>query len=178
MCSNMFKLVQDLFKCVQTCLNVKVKSENKNASTHFREVQSENKMLLLLFENWKVKSKCFEIEIQKWKFSRILNNSRETRFLPLLPPLFRKCKTGRNEYSFLTDAEEGDGQAVSRKDKILIRHAVTHFLSSWLQSKDDWISEDLSLPPGWKFRNVEEVEKMWPLKGDKKASRGMLNNRI
>ena len=30
---------------------------------------------------------------------------------PLLPPLwrFRKCKTGRNEYSFLTAAEEGDG---------------------------------------------------------------------
>ena len=49
---------------------------------------------------------------------------------PLLPPLwrFRKCKTGRNEYSFLTAAEEGDGQVVSRKDKILIRHAVTHFL--------------------------------------------------
>ena len=51
----------------------------KNAFTLFREVQSENKMLSLFFEKWKVKSKCFEIE--KWKFSRILNNSRETRFL-------------------------------------------------------------------------------------------------
>ena len=53
----------------------------KNAFTLFREVQSEIKMLSLFFEKWKVKSKCFEIEIEKWKFSRILNNSRETRFL-------------------------------------------------------------------------------------------------
>ena len=52
----------------------------KNAFTLFWEVQSENKMLSLFFEKWKVKSKCFEIEIEKWKFSRILNNSRETRF--------------------------------------------------------------------------------------------------
>ena len=71
-----------------------VKSENKKLSlffkkckvkkktfTLFREAQSENKMLSLFFEKWKVKSKCFEIEIEKWKFSRILNNSRETRFL-------------------------------------------------------------------------------------------------
>ena len=52
-----------------------------NAFTLFREVQSEIKMLSLFFEKWKVKSKCFEIEIEKWKFSRNLNNSRETRFL-------------------------------------------------------------------------------------------------
>ena len=50
----------------------------KNTFTLFREVKSEKKMLSLFFEKWKVKSKCFEIE--KWKFSRILNNSRETRF--------------------------------------------------------------------------------------------------
>ena len=58
----------------------------KNAFTLFREVQSEIKMLSLFFEKWKVKSKCFEIEIEKWKFSRILNNSRETRFLNRLKP--------------------------------------------------------------------------------------------
>ena len=52
----------------------------KNTFTLFREVQSEIKMLSLFFKKWKVKSKCFEIEIEKWKFSRILNNSRETRF--------------------------------------------------------------------------------------------------
>ena len=51
----------------------------KNAFTLFREVQSEIKMLSLFFEKWKVKSKCFEIENEKWKFSRILHNSRETR---------------------------------------------------------------------------------------------------
>ena len=44
------------------------------------------KMLSLFFEKWKVKSKCFEIEIEKWKFSRILNNSRETRFLNRFMP--------------------------------------------------------------------------------------------
>ena len=58
----------------------------KNAFTLFREVQSEKQMLSLFFEKWKVKSKCFEIEIEKWKFSRILNNSRETRFLNRLKP--------------------------------------------------------------------------------------------
>ena len=58
----------------------------KNAFTLFREVQSEIKMLSLFFEKWKVKSKCFEIEIEKWKFSRILNNSRETRFLNRFNP--------------------------------------------------------------------------------------------
>ena len=51
----------------------------QKAFTLFREVQSEKKMLSLFFEKWKVKSKCFEIE--KWNFSRILNISRETRFL-------------------------------------------------------------------------------------------------
>ena len=44
------------------------------------------KMLSLFFEKWKVKSKCFEIEIEKWKFSRILNHSRETRFFYRLVP--------------------------------------------------------------------------------------------
>ena len=58
----------------------------KNAFTLFREVQSEKQMLSLFFEKWKVNSKCFEIEIEKWKFSRILNNSRETRFLNRLKP--------------------------------------------------------------------------------------------
>ena len=43
-----------------------------------QELKSEKEKLSLFFEKWKVKSKCFEIE--KWKFSRILNNSRETRF--------------------------------------------------------------------------------------------------
>ena len=38
------------------------------------------KMLSLFFEKWKVKLKCFENEIEKWKFSRIPDNSRETRF--------------------------------------------------------------------------------------------------
>ena len=52
----------------------------KKAFTLFREVQSENKMLSLFFEKWKVKLKCFETEIEKWKFSRIPDNSRETRF--------------------------------------------------------------------------------------------------
>ena len=52
----------------------------KNAFTLFREVQSEKKMLSLFFEKWKVKLKCFENEIEKWKFSRIPDNSRETRF--------------------------------------------------------------------------------------------------
>ncbi len=50
------------------------------AFTLFREVQSEKNMLSLFFEKWKVKSKCFETEIEKWKFSRIPDNSRETRF--------------------------------------------------------------------------------------------------
>ena len=57
----------------------------KNAFTLFREVQSEIKMLSLFFEKWKVKSKCFEIE--KWKFWRILCNSRETRFSNRFIPL-------------------------------------------------------------------------------------------
>ena len=46
-------------------------------------------MLSLFFEKWKVKSKCFEIEIEKWKFSRILNHSREARFLT---DLFRESQ--------------------------------------------------------------------------------------
>ena len=54
----------------------------KNKSLHsFSRGAKWKKMLSLFFEKWKVKSKCFEIEIEKWKFSRILNNSRETRFL-------------------------------------------------------------------------------------------------
>ena len=43
-------------------------------------MQSENKMLSLFFEKWKVKLKCFETEIKKWKFTRIPDNYRETRF--------------------------------------------------------------------------------------------------
>ena len=39
------------------------------------------KMHSLFFEKWNVKSKCLKFEIEKWKFSRILNNSREPRFL-------------------------------------------------------------------------------------------------
>ena len=37
-------------------------------------------MLSLFFEKWNVKSKCFETEIEKWKFWKFFNISRETRF--------------------------------------------------------------------------------------------------
>ena len=72
--------------------SAKFEKWKKEAFTLFREVQSEKicfhsfsrsakwkKMLSLFFEKWKVKSKCFETEIEKWKFSRIPDNSRETR---------------------------------------------------------------------------------------------------
>ena len=36
--------------------------------------RSEIKIWFTLFEKWKVKWKCLEIEIQKWNFSRILEN--------------------------------------------------------------------------------------------------------
>ena len=72
----------------------------KNAFTLFREVQSENKMLSLFFEKWKVKSKCFEIEIEKWKFSRILNHSRETRFFNRLVP-WKPNKTAETDGLFV-----------------------------------------------------------------------------
>ena len=45
----------------------------------FREMKSEIKMPWNRDREWKVKWKCPEIEIEKWNWKKILENSRETR---------------------------------------------------------------------------------------------------
>ena len=59
---------------------------NENLIHSFREVKSEIKIWFTLFEKWKVKWKCLEIEIEKWNFSRILE-----KFLDFVKHNHYKC---------------------------------------------------------------------------------------
>ena len=71
----------------------------------FREVKSEMKMPWNRDREWKVNWICFEIEIEKWNFSRILEKFLKTQYLEYPIPLDswkpKKQETFKTQSAFL-----------------------------------------------------------------------------
>ena len=62
------------------------------ASTHcFQQHEMCNENLVHSFREWKVKWKCFKIEIEKWNFSRILEKFLEIKKVLDLQTLTLEC---------------------------------------------------------------------------------------
>ena len=102
-----------------------------------------------------------EPEVRKMRSSLMFDGWLESSLLPR-DWSYRKCKTGRNEYNFLSPGGE-----IFKTQRSLVDHYTAHYTeedvanidllfeeikSKWVSTKHAWNLADPSVPPGWKIR--------------------------
>ena len=117
---------------------------------------SRQKALLHMIQN-----KFSEPEVRKMRSSLMFDGWLESELLPQ-DWSYRKCKTGRNEYNFLSPQGE-----IFRSQRSLVDYYRSHYTeqdvrnidvlfeeikSKWVNTKHAWKVDDPSVPPGWKIR--------------------------
>jgi len=116
-----------------------------------------------------VKNNFEEAAIKKMTSALVYDGWIESSFLP--PEWrYRKSKTGRNEYNFLSP--EGD-LFMSRRTLVAFMQSCDKYSeddinnldaltveirAKWVHDKHDWIDNDETIPPGWKIRYFEGVK--------------------
>ena len=117
-----------------------------------------------------VQNKYDEEAIRKMKAALVYDGWVESSFLP--PEWrYRKCKTGRNEYNFLSPEGEMFPSRktlvdfLSSSDKYSIEDINNldalrgEIRAKWVQDNHNWIEDDPTVPQGWKIRYFESMRK-------------------
>jgi len=116
-----------------------------------------------------VKNNYDEVAIKKMISALAYDGWVESSFLPA-EWRYRKCKTGRNEYNFLSP--EGE-MFPSRKAVVAFMQSSDKYSeddinnldalreeirAKWAHNKHDWIENDETIPQGWKIRYFDGVK--------------------
>jgi len=117
-----------------------------------------------------VKNKYDEAAIKKMISALVYDGWVESSFLP--PEWrYRKCKSGRNEYNFLSPEGEmfpsrktlvafmRSNDKYSEEDINSLDALKVEIRAKWVQSQHDWIEDDKTIPTGWKIRYFESARK-------------------
>ena len=116
-----------------------------------------------------VKNGHDEASIKKMISALVYDGWVESSFLPR-DWRYRKCKSGRNEYNFLSPEGEmfpsrktlvaymRSNDKYSEEDISNIDALKGEIRAKWINAKHDWIDDDETVPPGWKIRYFEGVK--------------------